>query len=393
MGTTGREIYETIKPVPAAGAADVSPKIGELLTLFDAYCNPKQNETVERYKFFTRFQEPGEQLDRYITELKVLAQTYNFESLHDPLVRDRIVCGITNSALRERLLRAQKLTLKSCEDMCQSAELSRERLRTIETKTEVHALRQSGQDDRLQKCKYCGNRHVFGKYQCPAYGKTCSKCDRKNHFAAQCRTATRKASASGSQRSGPKRGNMKRKPWVNAIAEGASNVGDSSSESLSDDDFEDVNTVNLLTPPKTENNINYINYKQQSHIYADMSIDEVRVTFQIDSGATCNILPSSVMKKLGKHNIKQTSQVLSMYNGSTSKPNGKCKLKLVNPKNGKKYRAEFVIVDNDIAIPLLGSKAVQQMGLIEVRHENIAKPLGVNANDARMQMMVKTSKL
>lgn len=190
---------------------------------------------------------------------------------------------------------------------------------------------------------------------------------------------------------------MKRKPWVNAVAEGASNVGDSSSESLSDDDFEDVNTVNLLTPPKTENNINYINYKQQSHIYADMSIDEVRVTFQIDSGATCNILPSSVMKKLGKHNIKQTSQVLSMYNGSTSKPNGKCKLKLVNPKNGKKYRAEFVIVDNDIAIPLLGSKAVQQMGLIEVRHENIAKPLGVNAitnaNDGKNVKVVKEGQI
>lgn len=77
---------------------------------------------------------------------------------------------------------------------------------------------------------------------------------------------------------------MKRKPWVNAVAEGASNVGDSSSESLSDDDFEDVNTVNLLTPPKTENNINYINYKQQSHIYADMSIDEVRVTFKLIAG-------------------------------------------------------------------------------------------------------------
>lgn len=128
-----------------------------------------------------------------------------------------------------------------------------------------------------------------------------------------------------------------------------------------------------------------------------MSIDEVRVTFQIDSGATCNILPSSVMKKLGKHNIKQTSQVLSMYNGSTSKPNGKCKLKLVNPENGKKYRAEFVIVDNDIAIPLLGSKAVQQMGLIEVRHENIAKPLGVNAitnaNDGKNVKVVKEGQI
>lgn len=47
MGTTGREIYETIKPAPASDATDSAAKVDELLKMFDTYCNPKQNETIQ----------------------------------------------------------------------------------------------------------------------------------------------------------------------------------------------------------------------------------------------------------------------------------------------------------------------------------------------------------
>ena len=36
-------------------------------------------------------------------------------------------------------------------------------------------------------CKYCGRRHAMKKELCPAWGKTCSKCTGKNHFAIKCR--------------------------------------------------------------------------------------------------------------------------------------------------------------------------------------------------------------
>ncbi|GFO05737.1 hypothetical protein PoB_003224200 [Plakobranchus ocellatus] len=35
-------------------------------------------------------------------------------------------------------------------------------------------------------CKQCGSEHR--PRQCPAYGKTCHKCKRKNHFATVCRS-------------------------------------------------------------------------------------------------------------------------------------------------------------------------------------------------------------
>ena len=36
-------------------------------------------------------------------------------------------------------------------------------------------------------CEFCGHEHDLGKREnCPAFGRTCNKCDKKNHFAKVC---------------------------------------------------------------------------------------------------------------------------------------------------------------------------------------------------------------
>ena len=36
-------------------------------------------------------------------------------------------------------------------------------------------------------CQFCGLEHDLGKREnCPAFGRTCNKCDKKNHFAKVC---------------------------------------------------------------------------------------------------------------------------------------------------------------------------------------------------------------
>ena len=37
-------------------------------------------------------------------------------------------------------------------------------------------------------CRYCNQLHKRGKNQCPAYGNTCSRCKRLNHFTSTCKT-------------------------------------------------------------------------------------------------------------------------------------------------------------------------------------------------------------
>ena len=45
------------------------------MNAFEEHCNPKKNETVERYKLFTRIQEEGESIEKFETDLKLLATT------------------------------------------------------------------------------------------------------------------------------------------------------------------------------------------------------------------------------------------------------------------------------------------------------------------------------
>lgn len=96
----GREIYETQQ----FDKAPPDQMLFDVIAAFAEHCNSRKNETVKRYKFFTRIQEPAETLDKFITDLKlhVLATTCNFGTLSDSLICDQIVCGMRDSKLRER---------------------------------------------------------------------------------------------------------------------------------------------------------------------------------------------------------------------------------------------------------------------------------------------------
>ena len=102
------------------------------------------------------------------------------------------MCGISSSAMRERLLREENLTLDKCLKICRAAELSRENSKTLQglTVEEVHALKYAGEKSKDNEicCKFCGKTHERNKTKCPAFGKKCKKCGKDNHFAAMCKS-------------------------------------------------------------------------------------------------------------------------------------------------------------------------------------------------------------
>ena len=97
--------------------------------------------------------------------------------------------------------------------------------------------------------------------------------------------------------------------------------------------------------------------------------------FQLDTGATANIIPQHVYKKACRDQklskLRPCATSLVMFNKSTTKPIGKVNMDVMNPKNGLNYNVEFLIVREDLS-PLIGSKTLQEMSLIRVRTENIA---------------------
>ena len=58
-----------------------------------------------------------------------------------------------------------------------------------------------------------------------------------------------------------------------------------------------------------------------------------------------------------------------MYNASTLRPLGKCKVQLMNSRDKKKYKVNFTIVEDEHCVNLIGSKTAQQMQLITIRKD------------------------
>ena len=111
--------------------------------------------------------------------------------------------GIRDDAVRSRLLRETTLDLQKTIDICRAAEQSKSHLDAIKSealqgvqavkKIEGRSKRRELPQDKQPKsgkvmvdCKYCGLSHEKGKNKCPAFGKTCRSCGKKNHYAKVC---------------------------------------------------------------------------------------------------------------------------------------------------------------------------------------------------------------
>ena len=98
---------------------------------FEEFCIGKTNEVYESYKFHLRKQEQDESIEAYVASLRQLAKTCNFGTSEDRMIRDRVVVGVKEDRLREKLLEAANLTLDLCVEIGRSHETSRQQLASM----------------------------------------------------------------------------------------------------------------------------------------------------------------------------------------------------------------------------------------------------------------------
>ena len=117
IGQEGRELYDTFE-----FEAGKEIKLEEIKKKFGAHYLPKVNVSVQRHKFNTRIQKKGEQFQEFLADLRKIAQECDFGTIKDDLIRDHIVCGLSDTRTKDRLLRETKLTLERTIEICRAAE-------------------------------------------------------------------------------------------------------------------------------------------------------------------------------------------------------------------------------------------------------------------------------
>ena len=88
---------------------------------FDGHFVKRRNVIYERAKFNLR-QEPGESVDSFITSLYGLAEHCGYSRLHDEMIRDRIVVGLRDARLSEKLQLDAELSLDKAVAQVRQAE-------------------------------------------------------------------------------------------------------------------------------------------------------------------------------------------------------------------------------------------------------------------------------
>ena len=274
----------------------------------------------------------------------------------------QLVAGIQSDKVRDRLLReGSELTLEKSIDICRSNKVTQQQMKLFHGECEVNSLnkrqaeqnnknhkralssdgkwkgkqRQAGNTEKgnSEECRNCGRRHEVRN--CPAYGKECFKCQKKNHFAKMCRTDLKQS-----------RELHKRVKEIRADT---------------NDDFV-IDTVSIL-----ENCVS-----KGTEALAVVNILDERVRVKLDTAAEVNVMPSRVYQKLVFNKkisrdakIKGTNTKLTGYGGAEIPVKGTCRLPCSFKENA--LETEFYIVETDNKT-VLGLETCNRLSLIRVMH-------------------------
>lgn len=306
---------------------------------FNQYFTPKIKVTFERYQLNRMKQEEGEPFDEFLTRLKAQSAKCGFGELHDSLLCDRIIIGISSEVLREQLLGdEQEPTLDRLAQRCRASELASKQLRGLkEDPATVNAIRKyKNKQDRSSKsfetfdCKRCGSTH--GPKSCPAFKEKCNNCDREGHLTKMCRSGT-KTKKSKKQKQ-PKK--------VNAIEEASSD----------DDDF----FISTISKERAETNRD-----NDSHWLEQIQIRDVSVRVKLDSGAECNVISKAIADRIGGTKSTRTKRLIS-YTGDKINVAGE----IIAPTKvrGKVFNIKYIVIEESRE-PVLGLKTCEATGLIK----------------------------
>ncbi|KAL4718027.1 hypothetical protein ACJJTC_007858 [Scirpophaga incertulas] len=244
----------------------------------------------------------------------MLANDCQFESCKENMIRDRLVFGTRDTDTQLKLIKNGDPHLEEVINMLRLSSLNEEQIKDI--KNEVNSVTSQKQksitksrnerDESITKvCSKCGYIHNYR--QCPAFNKTCAKCQAKNHFAKMCRTNINK----------------------------------------------NINEIKIDSEP------NYCCGSIVSPIfktyslgwYQDLFVQNEKIKFKLDPGSDVNIIPIKLYKKILEQSklpiqLNKTTAELESWNGFKTKIEGTVMLTV--KLNDKEYQEMFCIAGGDL---------------------------------------------
>ena len=139
----------------------------EIVAAMKDHLNPKPLVIAERYKFHQRVQKEGESVAQYLASLQKLAEKCEFGEFLDQALCDKLVCGMQNETIQQRLTE-KELTAARAYEIARGMEAAHQQstqLQTAQQEQKAHKVTSS----------------VESKSTIPYW-----RCGKSGHLADQC---------------------------------------------------------------------------------------------------------------------------------------------------------------------------------------------------------------
>ncbi|XP_055543276.1 uncharacterized protein LOC129728835 [Wyeomyia smithii] len=211
-GSTVQQLFDTLPDLPGddmrgllINVNNYTPNMTcyeEAVGKLNAFFLPKENSTYERHLLRQIKQKAEESIDAFTIRLRVQAERCGFGDRVEENVKDQIIENCQSAALRRELLKRGDADLQEVLKIAkifetvafQEKSFNREALKPqpnevnkIEVKSSYGYKKRSTETTQVEchRCGYFG--HIARDEKCPAKGKSCNKCNGRDHFARKCR--------------------------------------------------------------------------------------------------------------------------------------------------------------------------------------------------------------
>lgn len=184
VGEAAREKYRNFELTEE----DKAKPIAEILNIIARKVKKDQPVLLERLKFSELKQEEDEKYEDFVKRVDKASKLCDFENLtREKMIRDRVIFGSSDKSLIKKFFekKESELTLDLVKQMGEANEATSKFMNKVSQKEATVQMVQSKADAK-GRCKFCGEKHQAGSKNCPAYGKTCEFCKRKNHNEKVC---------------------------------------------------------------------------------------------------------------------------------------------------------------------------------------------------------------
>ncbi|XP_031358273.1 uncharacterized protein K02A2.6-like, partial [Photinus pyralis] len=288
LSLIGSDTYKVLRDL-CTPSLPKSKSYEELCKLLKAHFSPATCLFRERIDFYAAAQEANESLNKWYARIHNLATNCEFGTNLKSVLRDKFVCGLQKGKIRDRLCEEKpgEVTLEKLMEIALSKEatllavdksVNLVKSNPFQLRQKVFQQRQTPSGNSVEKkmgkwkCTACGRLHT-GQQQCRYASYKCNSCNKIGHLSKVCK-------------------------------------------------FKDIKQ-NMLDFDTETVEINNIYFNNDKPIYIHISVNEHKISCQMDSGAAVSVLNYDTYKKyLSNLDLHDSNIILRSFSGCKIKPAG-----------------------------------------------------------------------